>query len=67
MKHGFLTYLFPALILSSVIQRGGVEKYIDDKCVCSVTNHNTRPADLLGEVINDAKTGKPYHWHSELR
>lgn len=65
--HGFLSYLFPALILSSAIQRGGVEKYVDDNSVGSVKNHNQRPADLLGEVINDAKSGKPYHGHSEPR
>lgn len=67
MKHGFLTHLFPALITSSAIQRGGVEKYIDDNSVGAVKNHNQRPADLLGEVINDAISGKPYHGHSEPR
>jgi hypothetical protein len=67
MKVGLLTYLSQALITSSAIQRGGVEKYVDDTSVGSVKNHNQRPADLLGEAINDAKSGKPYHGHSDPR
>ena len=68
MKYiGFFTYLFPSLIISSEIQRGGVIKSIDNNSAGNVKNHNQRPADLLGEVINDAKPGKPYHWHSGLR
>ena len=50
MIHGFLSYLFPALILSSAIQRGGVEKYVDDNSVGSVKNHNQRPADLWARL-----------------
>ena len=65
--HGLLSYLFPELILLNSNKRGGVEKYVDDNSVGSVKNHNQRPADLLGEVINDAKSGKPYHGHSEPR
>jgi hypothetical protein len=66
MTFGVLTYLSQALILSSAIQRGGVEKSIDNNSAGPVKNHNQRPADLSGEVINDAKSGKP-HRHSELR
>lgn len=58
------SHISPALITSSAIKRGGVIKYIDNKCVCAVKYHNIRPADLLGEVINDANrvnltTGRP--------
>ena len=38
----------------------GVTKSIDNKSVGSVINHNQRPADLWGEVINDAKSGMPF-------
>jgi len=48
------SYISPALITSNATKRGGVIKYIDNKCVCAVKYHNIRPADLLGEVINDA-------------
>ena len=48
------SHISPALITSSATKRDGVIKYIDNKCVCAVKYHNIRPADLLGEVINDA-------------
>ena len=52
--HQEFSHISPALITSSATKRGGVIKYIDNKCVCAVKYHNIRPADLLGEVINDA-------------
>ena len=67
MIQGFFHSFSHGVILSTPIQNGGVEKYVDDTSVGSVKNHNQRPADLLGEAINDAKSGKPYHWHSGLR
>jgi len=45
----------------------GVSKYIDTNSASSVTNDILRPADLWGEVINDAKPGMPYNWLAGLR
>ena len=53
-------HISPALITSSATKRGGVKKYIDTTSTGSVKNHNQRPADLWGEVINDAKSGKSF-------
>jgi len=44
----------------------GVRKYIDTNSAGSVTNHNQRPADLWGEVINDAKSGTPSYFFDDL-
>ena len=54
------SHISPALITSSANKRGGVKKYIDTTSTGSVKNHNQRPADLWGEVINDAKSGKSF-------
>ena len=50
-------YSPPSLIISSEIKSKGVIKYVDNTSVCSVKNHIIRPADLWGEVINDANRG----------
>ena len=51
------SHISPRVIISTLTKRGGVIKYVDNTSVCSVKNHIIRPADLWGEVINDANRG----------
>jgi len=51
------SHISPRVIISTLTKRGGVIKYVDNTSVCSVKTHIIRPADLWGEVINDANRG----------
>ena len=66
-RHREFFHISPVLITSSTTKRGGVSKYIDTNSAGNAKNHNQRPADLWGEVINDAKPGMPYNWLAGLR